>query len=119
MTNGRELALLIAAKADEKKARDIKILDMEGVSLLADYMVIVSGQTAVQVRAIAQFIDEELKKSDQKIYGLEGRNEGHWVLLDYGTVIVHVMREEEREFYNLERLWSQGRVETYEPAASQ
>ena len=118
MIEGRELVQLIAEKADEKKAGDIKILDMEGVSLLADYMIVCSGNTAIQVRAIAQHINEELKKLDQKIYGLEGMSEGHWVLLDFGTVIVHVMRAEEREFYNLERLWSQSRIETWEPTPS-
>lgn len=115
---GRAIVELAAAKADDKKADQIKILDVEGVSLLADYFLICSGQTSIKVRAIAQHVEEELTNAGYKLYGAEGMSDGIWVLLDFGTVIVHVMREQEREFYNIERLWSQGRLENWQPAAA-
>lgn len=118
MSDGRALVEAAAAKADEKKGDEIKIFDVQGVSVLADYYVLASGQTSIKVRAIAQHVEEELTKAGHKLYGAEGMSDGLWVLLDFGTVIVHVMRTQEREFYNLERLWSQGRVEDWAPAAS-
>lgn len=119
MTDGRALVEFAAAKADEKKGDDIRIIDVEGISLLADYYMLCSGQTSIKVRAIAQFVEDELTKAGYKLYGSEGMSDGLWVLLDFGTVIVHVMRTQEREFYNLERLWSQGRSEAWAPAANQ
>lgn len=113
MTDSRALVELAAEKADDKKADEIKILDVRGVSLLADYFLLCSGQTTVKVRAIAQNVEEELTNAGHKLYGMEGLQDGLWVLMDFGTVIVHVMREQEREFYNLERLWSSSNVETY------
>ncbi|HEY9722978.1 MAG TPA: ribosome silencing factor [Oscillatoriaceae cyanobacterium] len=117
-SGARAIVEMAAAKADDKKADQIKILDVEGISMLADYFLVCSGQTSIKVRAIAQFVEEELTNAGHKLYGMEGLADGVWVLLDFGTVIVHVMREKEREFYNLERLWAQGRVENYEPAAA-
>ncbi len=114
---GREIATLAAEKADDKKADDIKIFDVQGISQLADYLVLCSGQTSIKVRAIAQNVEDELTKAGHKLYGMEGMSDGLWVLLDFGTTIVHVMREQEREFYNLERLWSIARVENWTPAA--
>lgn len=118
MTEGRALVELAAKLADEKKGDEIKIFDVEGVSLLADFYLLCSGQTSIKVKAIAQFIEEELTKAGHTLYGSEGMSDGLWVLLDFGTVIVHVMRTQEREFYNLERLWSQARVESWAPTAS-
>ena len=119
MSDGRALVEVAAAKADEKKGDEIKIFDVQDVSVLADYYLLCSGQTSIKVRAIAQHIEKELTNAGHKLYGQEGMSDGLWVLLDFGTVIVHVMRTQEREFYNLERLWNQGRVENWAPAASQ
>lgn len=116
MDEGRRIINMAAAKADDKKADDIKIIDVTGVSQLADYYLVCSGQTSVKVRAIAQHIEEELTNAGHRLYGIEGMSDGLWVLLDFGTAIVHVMREQEREFYNLERLWSTGKAESYRPA---
>lgn len=118
MTDGRALVEFAAEKADDKKADQIKIFDVEGISLLADYFLLCSGQTSIKVRAIAQHVEEELTNAGHKLYGMEGMSDGLWVLLDFGTVIVHIMREQEREFYNLERLWSHGRIESWEPKPS-
>ena len=115
MTDARAVVEQAAKLADDKKADNIKILDVEGVSLMADYFLLCGGETAIKVRAIAQYIEEELTNAGHKLYGMEGLSEGHWVLLDFGAVIVHIMRNQEREFYNLERLWSQGKMEIYRP----
>lgn len=112
----RALVELAANKADDKKADDIKIFDLQGVSLLADYILLCSGQTTVKTKAIAQYVEEELTKAGHTLHGSEGWTEAVWILLDFGTLIVHVMRDKEREYYNLERLWSQGHVESWTPA---
>lgn len=111
----REIVELAAAKADEKKADDITIFHLEGQSTVADWTLVCSGQTNVKVRAIADFVDNELMKAGLTRYGVEGLQDGLWILLDYGTVIIHVLRQEEREFYNLERLWGQLPSEKYAP----
>lgn len=115
----RILVTQAAEKADEKKADQLKIFDMQGISLLADYFLLGSGQSAIKVRAIAQHVEHELTQAGFKLYGSEGMSDGLWVLLDFGTVIIHIMREQEREFYNLERLWSTGRVESWASAVNQ
>lgn len=104
--DGQALAERIAELADDKKGDRIQIFNMEGISILADYYVLVSGQTTVKTKAIASHIEDELEKQGEKTYGKEGQSEGTWLLLDYGNVIVHVMREPEREHYMLERLWA-------------
>ncbi|MDB5100007.1 MAG: ribosome silencing factor [Cyanobacteria bacterium RYN_339] len=119
MSDGRALVELAASKADDKKGDEIMIFDVQGVSTLADFYLLCSGQTNIKVRAVAQFIEEELTNAGHKLYGMEGMADGLWVLLDFGTVIVHIMRTQEREFYNLERLWNQGMIEKWAPAPSQ
>lgn len=109
---------MAAAKAEDKKADDIKLFDLNGISLIADRVLLCSGQTTVKVRAIAQYVEEELTKAGYTLYGSEGWSDAVWVLLDFGTVIVHVLRTEEREFYNLERLWSQAPVAAWAPATN-
>ncbi|GIM48358.1 ribosomal silencing factor RsfS [Collibacillus ludicampi] len=100
-----ELAQLAANAAADKKARDIVILDIRGLSVIADYFVICSGNSSTQVQAIVKEIREKLEKRGLMMKGMEGFDEARWVLLDFGDVVVHVFRQEEREFYNLERVW--------------
>ena len=115
--DSRALVELAANKADDKKADDIKIFDLQGISLMADFILLCSGQTTVKVKAVAQHIEEEVTKAGYTLQGSEGWAEGVWILLDFGTLIVHVMRDKEREYYNMERLWSQAKIESWEPAA--
>ena len=115
--DSRALVELAANKADDKKADDIKIFDLQGISLMADFILLCSGQTTVKVKAVAQHIEEEVTKAGYTLQGSEGWAEGVWILLDFGTLIVHVMRDKERESYNMERLWSQAKIESWEPAA--
>lgn len=96
--------------AENKKAVDVKVLDISSVSIIADYFIICSGRSSTQVQAIAEGIQEELKKQGVLAFRREGFREANWVLLDYGDVIVHVFQETERQFYNLERLWGDARI---------
>jgi ribosome-associated protein len=102
----RELAITIAEAAEERKAGDIVVLGMAEVSYLADYFVMVTGYSRVQVRAIAEAIADKVEQEWQKRpLRTEGKSEGTWVLQDYGDVMVHIMMPKEREFYNLEAFW--------------
>nr|HID58261.1 ribosome silencing factor [Desulfobacterales bacterium] len=89
-----------------KKAIDLTILDVRGVASFADTFIICSGRSNRQVSAIAEFIESYLKDRGIKPLGIEGLREGHWVLMDYGDVIIHVFHEPVREFYDLEGLWA-------------
>ncbi|MGB6296120.1 MAG: ribosome silencing factor [Rivularia sp. (in: cyanobacteria)] len=102
----KELALTIAEAGLDRKAGDLLVLRVTDVSYLADYFVMMSGYSNVQVRAIANTIEIEVEeKCDRKPLRTEGKAEASWVLLDYGEVIVHVMMPSEREFYDLEAFW--------------
>jgi len=104
--NSRSKALSISKIAQDKKAHDLVVLDMRKISNIADFFIICSGNSARQVKAIADHIIEKLKKSGQKHWRMEGHHHALWVLLDYGDVVVHVFHTPVRQFYNLERLWS-------------
>ena len=88
-----------------KKASNVVVLDVRGVTSIADVFIICSGRSNRQVAAIAEFIKVELKKHGIKPIFVEGKKEGHWVLLDYGHVVIHVFYEPIRDFYDLEGLW--------------
>lgn len=97
---------LVAQAAEDRKAEEITVLKVSEVSYLADYFVIVTGFSHVQVRAIYQAITQEVEEEAQRVpISIEGQREGTWVLIDYGDVVVHVMLPEEREFYSLEAFW--------------
>ncbi|MGB5155973.1 ribosome silencing factor [Desulfobacterium sp. N47] len=89
-----------------KKAEDIVLLDLRGLTSLADAFIICTGMSNRQVTAIADSIERYLKKAGKKILSVEGKNEGQWVLLDYGDIIIHVFYDTVRMFYDLEGLWS-------------
>ncbi|WP_414542511.1 ribosome silencing factor [Nostoc sp. CCY0012] len=100
------LALSIAEAASDRKAGEIVVLRVADVSYLADYFVMMTGYSRVQVRAIATAVEDKLETDWQRLpLRTEGKAEGSWVLLDYGEVIVHIMMPTEREFYNLEAFW--------------
>jgi ribosome-associated protein len=104
-----EIAQRAAAVAEEKKAQDIVILDIRGLSVFADYFVICHGTSQTQVQAIANGVKEKMEEAGVLIKGIEGMREGRWVLIDLGDVVVHVFHKEERDFYDLERLWGDAR----------
>ncbi|MBN3906000.1 MAG: ribosome silencing factor [Nostoc sp. NMS1] len=101
-----KLAATIAVAASDRKAGEILLLKVAEVSYLADYFVMMTGYSRVQVRAIAQAIEGKVETELQRRpIRTEGKVEGSWVLQDYGDVIVHIMMPKEREFYNLEAFW--------------
>lgn len=99
------IACLAAEAAVAKKGHNPVILDLRPVTLVADYFVITSAPTAVQVRAITEGIQARLREQGMTVRHREGYDLARWILLDYGAVVVHVLNEVERAFYNLERLW--------------
>ncbi|CEJ48333.1 ribosome silencing factor [Umezakia ovalisporum] len=102
----KDLALTIAEAALDRKAGDILVLGVADVSYLADYFVMMTGYSRVQVRAIADAIEARVESDWQRRpLQIEGKADSSWVLLDYGEVIVHIMMPTEREFYNLEAFW--------------
>ena len=105
MPEDRLLDVVVEA-LDELKAFDVTVLDVRKLTEVADHMVVASGRSARQVSAIADHVAQRAKESGQRVLGVEGRASGEWVLVDLCDVIVHVMQPKVREFYQLERLWS-------------
>jgi ribosome-associated protein len=95
----------VVQAAHKKKALDIRVLDIRGLSMVADYFVICSGNSRTQVEAITEAIEEELEQAGVSIQGLEGKEGARWVLIDLGDIVVHVFHRDDREFYQLEHLW--------------
>mgnify|MGYP005982139171 FL=1 len=108
MVNAKEMALAAAKALDSKKGRDIKVLEIDKITTLADYFVICSGGSNTQINALCDEVEKELDQLGEQPIHREGYRGGTWVLLDYGCVAVHVFNEEARAFYGLERLWSDG-----------
>ena len=104
-----EIAQLAATAAEEKKAQDVTVLDIRGLSVFADYFVICHGNSQTQVQAIATAIKDKLLENNVELKGMEGYQEARWVLMDLGDVVVHVFHKDDREFYGLERLWGDAR----------
>jgi len=112
--DSRALALLAAEASDDRKAVDIRLIRVDEVSSLADWFVICSGLTDVQVRAIARSVEDSLEMETGRLpLRREGQSEGRWVLLDYGELIVHVLTPQERSYYDLESFWGHGEQERY------
>ncbi len=105
-----ELARRIVELAEDKKAADIVLLDLSGLTTLADYFVICSGGSERQLDAIADGIISTLRNEKQKPIGREGVPASHWVLLDYGSVIVHIFTPPERDYYGLEKHWAEAKT---------
>lgn len=97
----------------DKKAFDILLLDIREVTTIADYFVICSGSNPRQLRAIAEALDEELGKQGAQLLNREGIADSGWILLDFGDIIVHVFGPKEREYYQIERLWSEAKTVVY------
>lgn len=106
---GEELALRAAGIGLDKKAEEPVVYDARGLTAYADYFVLLTGQSERQVVAIAEAIRDELKAEGHSPIGLEGANRGRWILLDYGDVVVHVLHQEQRLYYDLDGLWADAR----------
>lgn len=98
----------------ETKGKDVVVIDISKVSFMADFMIICNGTSKAHTTGISGYILEQIKKNDIKVFGMNGLDDGKWVLIDLGTVIVHVMLPESRDFYTLEKLWSNGEIIYYD-----
>ncbi len=105
----RELAKTIATVLDDKKALQINVVEINEISSLADYFVIATGTSNTHVKALADEVEMKLKEQGVMPMSIEGYSSNAWVLLDYGHVVVHVFTPEGREFYDLDRLWRDGK----------
>ncbi|KRM13232.1 ribosome silencing factor [Paucilactobacillus suebicus] len=103
----KEILELAVKAADSKRAEDIVALDVSKVSYMADYFVIMDANSKRQVQAISEAIVEQAHKTNVEIKRIEGKQTASWILVDLGDVIVHVFQKDQRQFYNLEKLWSQ------------
>ena len=110
MEQSKEMAKIAYEALDEKKGEVIKIIDISGISVLADYFVIANGNSDSQVKALVDNVEEQLSKAGFDAKQREGVGLGSWVLLDFGNIIVHVFDKENRLFYDLERIWRDGKV---------
>ena len=109
MNQAKEMARIAYDALSDKKGEDIKIIDISGVSVLADYFLIANGNSESQVNALVDNVEEQLHKAGYPLKQREGQASGKWVLLDFGDIIVHVLEKENRLFYNLERIWKDGK----------
>lgn len=105
----KDMALLAAKALDSKKAKEIKVIEIGDLTTLADYFVIAAGTSNTQISALSDVVEEYLKREGEMALRREGYRDGTWVLLDYGSIAVHIFSEEAREFYGLERLWRDGK----------
>ncbi len=97
---------------EDKKARNIEIIDITEVSTLADYFIIASGTSTTHIRTIADELEFRMGEAGYNLIHKEGYESARWILLDFGELVIHVFHEEDRSFYNLERLWSDGKFRT-------
>ncbi len=102
------IAQRISEVLTDKKAKDVRNIDIREVTVIADYFVICSGTSTTHIKALADEVEEKMKEINVELLRKEGYNSARWILLDFNSVVVHVFHEEDREFYNLERLWSDG-----------
>ena len=110
MEQSREMAKIAFGALEEKKGEDIKIIDISKVSVMADYFIIANGTNESQIRAMVDGVEDELLKCGFSVKQREGYGLGNWVLLDFGDIIVHIFDKENRLFYDLERIWKDGRA---------
>ena len=109
MDHSKEMVRLAYEALSDKKGEDIRIIDISQVSVLADYFIIANGSSESQVQAMVDNVEEEMHKAGYSLKQREGYGSGNWVLLDFGDVIVHVFDKENRLFYDLERIWRDGK----------
>lgn len=104
-----ELARIAIAALEDKKAEDVRVIDIGDVSVLADYFIIANGNNRTQVQAMADEVEQRLGRAGAEPKQIEGYQTGNWVLLDFGDVIIHIFDAQNRLFYDLERIWKDGR----------
>lgn len=106
--NEKEMSIQLAKHLYERKAQEIVVLDVKHLTILTDCLVIASGNNALQVKALAEHIDMKAEEMGLHLRRSEGTQEGRWIVLDYNHVIVHIFHKEDRDYYRLDHLWSDG-----------
>jgi len=109
MTGNKEALKIAIAALEDKKGERIKVIDISGISVMADYFVISSGKNINQIRAMADEVEEKLAKENIRPKQIEGGNTSGWILMDYRDFIIHIFNEEQRLYYDIERIWSDGK----------
>lgn len=109
MTEQKKMAKIVYEALDEKKGYDIKLIDISEITMIADYFVIASGDSTTQIQAMINNVEEHMHKNGYAVKRVEGNKNSTWVLMDFGDVIVHIFDKEDRLFYDLERIWADGR----------
>ena len=110
MSKSLEMAKLACKALDDKKGLDIKVIDIHDVSVIAEYFIIASGTNVNQVQAMVDNVEDTLGRAGYEAKQIEGNKSSSWILMDYGDLIVHVFDEENRLFYDLERIWRDGKL---------
>ena len=110
MSQSKDMVKLAVKALEDKKGEDVKIIDIQGVSILADYFIIAGGSNVSQVQAMADNVEEELFKAGFEPRQIEGYSTANWILMDYGDIIVHIFSREDRLFYDLERIGRDGKM---------
>ena len=109
MNNAKEMTKLAIKALEDKKANDIRIIDIQNISVIADYFIIASGSNKNQVQAMVDNVSEMLGRAGYEPRQVEGYATASWILMDYNDIIVHIFSEEDRLFYDLERIWRDGK----------
>lgn len=107
--SSKEMVKIAYHALSDKKAENIQIIDISGISVLADYFVIADGTNPNQIEAMRDAVEEALYKEGVRVKQVEGNRSSSWLLMDYGEIIVHVFSKEDRLFYDLERIWGDGK----------
>jgi len=95
---------------DERLAKNIKVIDIRGLSIMTDYFVVATAGNTNHIHALADYLEDEMTKIDMHYSHMEGFKSGNWILMDYGDIVVHIFDEASREFYDLERIWRDGKL---------
>lgn len=117
LLTAKKLQTAVVAALEDAKAQDVVSLDVRKMTDVADYMIVASGTSTRHVASMADKVADKLRGLGRKPLGIEGQDIGEWVLIDYGDVVVHLMRPQTRDFYNLEKLWSVPPLADESPAA--
>ncbi len=109
MDISRKMAKTACDALSEKKAEDLRIIEISEISPLADYFIIATGANTNQIQAMVDAVDEELSKAGYQVKQIEGNRNSSWILMDYNDIIVHIFSKEDRLFYDLEKIWTDGK----------
>ena len=105
-----EILRKMVAVLDDRLAKNIQVIDIRGLSIMADYFVVASANNINHIHALADYLEEEMRKNNIHFTHMEGFKSGNWILMDYGDIVVHIFDEPSREFYDLERIWRDGKI---------